>query len=196
MELSFLRRDVELVFARGSGEIPGLGIVGGPFARALRRNLPDRRVGAYAVRYRAHWNQTTVGAGATDLVDRVVAMAKRYPKLEFVLGGYSQGAMVVYLALGGRMWTDLAVPGEYKTLPTQLAPRIRAIALFGNPLVRWGVRMPRRYASITRDFCNPGDPFCTSGRNFIAHLTYGANGSTQRAATFSAQRIRPVARRA
>ncbi|MET0342600.1 MAG: cutinase family protein [Polyangiales bacterium] len=190
------RHDVELVFARGSGEIPGLGIVGRPFARALRRSLPDRRVGAYAVRYRAHWNQTTVGAGATDLVDHIVELARRHPKMQFVLGGYSQGAMVVYLALGGRVWTDLAVRGEYKTLPAQLAPRIKAIALFGNPLVRWGARMPGRYASITRDFCNAGDPVCSSGRNFIAHLTYGTNGSTDRAATFSAQRVRPAVRSA
>ena len=191
-ELSFMRRDVEVIFARGSGEMPGLGIVGRPFARALRASLPGQRVSTYAVSYKAHWNQTSVGAGATDLVDRIEAMAKRYPKLKFVLGGYSQGAMVVYLALGGRMWTDLAQRGEYKVLPARLAPRIKAIALFGNPLVRWGAGVPRRYAGITREFCNPGDPICTSGRNFLAHLTYGANGSTQKAAIFSAQRVRPA----
>ena len=107
----------------------------------------------------------------------------------FVLGGYSQGAMVVYLALGGRIWTDLALRGDYKTLSPRFAPRIKAIVLFGNPLVRWGAHVPARYRNITREYCNPGDPVCTPGRNFIAHLTYGANGSTDKAATFSAQRV-------
>ena len=116
MELSILRRDVEVIFARGSGELPGLGIVGGPFARALRKSLPDRRVGTYAVRYRAHWNQTTIGAGATDLVDRVVAMARRHPKLEFVLGGYSQGRWSCTSRWEGACGGP-AVRGEYKTLP-------------------------------------------------------------------------------
>jgi len=192
LALNIMRRDVAVIFARGSGELPGLGIVGRPFVRAVRASLRDKCVSGHAVSYRALWNQTSVGAGATDLVDRVVSMAKRYPKLKFVLGGYSQGAMVVYLALGGRIWTDLAMRGEYKTLPPRLAPRIKAVVLFGNPLVRWGAQVPRRYASITREFCNPGDPVCTSGRNYLAHLTYGANGSAQRAATFSAQRIQPV----
>jgi cutinase len=187
--VSFRSSDVEVLFARGSGEIPGLGIVGRPFVRSLRANLPDRRISTYAISYRALWNQTSVGAGATDLVDHIVTMAERQPKLQFVLGGYSQGAMVVYLALGGRMWTDLAAKGEYKTLPPQLSTRIKAIVLFGNPLVRFGTKMPGRYAGITRDFCNPGDPICTGGRNFLAHVTYGTNGSTERAAVFSAQKL-------
>lgn len=188
--VSFRSSDVEVVFARGSGEIPGLGIVGRPFVRSLRTNLSDNRISTYAVSYRALWNQTSVGAGATDMVDRIVTMAAQKPKLKFVLGGYSQGAMVVYLALGGRVWTDLANKGEYKTLPPQLAGRIKAIVLFGNPLVRFGAKMPGRYAALTRDFCNPGDPICTGGRNFLAHLTYGTNGSTERAAVFSAQKLR------
>ena len=32
--------DVQLVFARGSGELPGLGIVGDPFSTALTAALP------------------------------------------------------------------------------------------------------------------------------------------------------------
>jgi cutinase len=179
--------DVEVIFARGSGELPGLGIVGRPFFRALRANLRDARATAYAVDYAAHWNQGAVGAGATNLVERLVMRAKEEPHLRFVLGGYSQGAMVVHLALGGSLWGRLVARGSYKTIPPALAPRVSAVVLFGNPLARYGARIPAAYADRTQQFCNPGDPVCTRGRNYLAHLRYG--GSAREAAAFSAARV-------
>ncbi|MDX5024761.1 cutinase family protein, partial [Streptococcus suis] len=45
--------DVEVVFARGTFEGPGVGRVGEAFIEALRQRLPTRSVGVHAVRYPA-----------------------------------------------------------------------------------------------------------------------------------------------
>ena len=179
--------DVEVIFARGSGEMPGLGLVGRPFFRAFRASLRNGRATAYGVNYAAHWNQGSVGAGATDLVERLVMRAEQEPGLRFVLGGYSQGAMAVQLALGGSLWQRFVARDSYKTIPAQLAPRVIAVVLFGNPLARYGARIPAPYADRTHQFCNPGDPVCTHGRNYLAHLTYGS--SAREAGTISAARV-------
>ena len=41
--------DIEVVFARGTNDAPGLGNVGGAFVDALRGKVGGRSVGAYAV---------------------------------------------------------------------------------------------------------------------------------------------------
>src|ERR1700736_2910330 len=45
--------DVEVVFARGSGEPPGVGGVGGAFVDALRGQIGARSLGVYPVNYPA-----------------------------------------------------------------------------------------------------------------------------------------------
>ena len=45
--------DVEVVFARGSGEAPGVGGIGQPFIDALRSDLGNRSLTVYAVNYPA-----------------------------------------------------------------------------------------------------------------------------------------------
>lgn len=182
--------DVELIFARGSGELAGLGIVGRPYYRALRSLLRGLSVSAYAVDYAASWNQSSAAAGATDLVERIVHVAERSPATRFVIGGYSQGASVVNIALGTRAGPILAAGSAYKTIPRELAPRIGAVVLFGNPSKRYGGRVGRTWDNRTREFCNEGDPVCSAGRNYFAHLTYGYNGSASEAARFTAQCLR------
>jgi len=177
--------DVELIFARGSGEIPGLGIVGKPYYRALRSMLRGASVSAYAVDYAASWNQSSAASGATNLVERLLHVAERSPHTRFVLGGYSQGASVVNIALGSRAGPILAGGTPYKTIPRELASHVKAVVLFGNPAKRYGGRVGSVWASKTRDFCNEGDPVCTVGRNYFAHLTYGYNGSAIEAARFT-----------
>jgi cutinase len=41
--------DIEVVFARGTSEGPGLGLVGGAFVNSLRSKVGGRSVGSYAV---------------------------------------------------------------------------------------------------------------------------------------------------
>ena len=48
--------DIEVVFARGTNDAPGLGNVGGAFVDALRGKVGGRSVGAYAVNYPASFD--------------------------------------------------------------------------------------------------------------------------------------------
>ncbi|WP_207309270.1 cutinase family protein [Rhodococcoides fascians] len=60
--------DVDVSFARGTGELPGLGITGTPFVDSLASQLSDRSVSTYAVDYAADFTQASAGPGSRDLV--------------------------------------------------------------------------------------------------------------------------------
>jgi cutinase len=178
--------DVEVVFARGSGELPGLGIVGGPVVNNIKRGLPGKSVASWAVTYAADVAQTSAGPGATALTNHVVEVARQCPGTKFVLGGYSQGASVVDIALG--------IPnflGVGKAIPAELHPRIAAILTFGNPLALTGGKITnnRTFGARAKEFCNLGDPVCGAGVNVLAHITYGTDGSAAQAAQFAIKMI-------
>ncbi|MFE7172397.1 cutinase family protein [Streptomyces sp. NPDC057616] len=179
--------DVDVVFARGSGEAPGLGIVGTPLVKTIRSELPGRSVTSHAVDYAANLSQTSAGPGATAMTDHVRSTAASCPGTAFVLGGYSQGASVTDIALGIR--TTL---GTGRTIPTDLASRVKAVVVFGNPLRLSGRTINTAgtlYGAKAKEFCNTGDPVCGNGNNAAAHLTYHVNGSVQSGARFAAGRI-------
>jgi cutinase len=179
--------DVDVAFARGSGEAPGLGIVGTPFTQSLKNDLPGRSVSVYAVNYAADLAQTSAGPGATDLSNHVKSVAAACPNTVFVIGGYSQGASVTDISIG--------IPtllGTGTTIPTTLASRVKAVVVFGNPLRLYGQTINTAsalYGSKALEFCNFGDPVCANGANILAHLTYGTDGSSTRGAAFAAARI-------
>jgi len=54
--------DVEVVFARGTNEPPGVGIVGQAFVDALSSQVGGRSVGVYAVNYPASDNYLSSAA--------------------------------------------------------------------------------------------------------------------------------------
>ena len=176
--------EVEVVFARGTGEMPGLGITGGPFVRSLQQELSGRTVTSYAVDYAANAAQTSAGPGATDMSSHVREVAAACPGTRFVLGGYSQGATVTDLALGIRFGTTSGT-----AIPADLADRVAAVVVFGNPLGMTGRTIAQSsptYGSRSRDYCNPGDPVCGGGANMAAHLAYASNGATADGARFAA----------
>ncbi|KAL8012471.1 putative cutinase/acetylxylan esterase, alpha/Beta hydrolase [Plasmopara halstedii] len=176
--------DVHIVFARGSGEMPGLGICGTPFVSRITSQLAGKSVSSYAVEYSASISQTSAGPGATDMTKHVVGVAQECPNTVFVLGGYSQGASVTDIAIG--ISTSLGV-GEY--IPETLAPRIKAIVTFGNPLKLQGQTIEsssQLYGSKAIEYCNLGDPVCGNGFNTIAHMTYPTDGSVDKAASQAA----------
>ncbi|MEX5632559.1 cutinase family protein [Parafrankia sp. FMc2] len=182
--------DVDIVFARGTGESPGLGITGTPFVNSLRQNLGGATVSSYAVTYAASTNQTSAGPGATDMTRHVVSVAASCPDTTFVLGGYSQGASVTDISIG-----IPTVLGSGETIPTALAPRVAAVVVFGNPLALSGQHIPTAsplYGSKAREYCNVGDPVCANGSNFYAHILYGFDGSTTDGAAFAAARVRAL----
>lgn len=179
---------VDVVFARGTGERQGLGITGGPFVSSLTEALAGRTVSSYAVVYAANFSQTSAGPGSTDLVNHVAAVAAACPSTSFVLGGYSQGATVVDNAIGLR--TTSSSSGT--VLPTALAPKVKAIVVFGNPLglQRQTIETASAtYGARARSYCNTGDPVCGNGGNFAAHLQYASNGSTTAGAQFAATKV-------
>ncbi|MGW3142726.1 cutinase family protein [Streptomyces sp. NPDC001139] len=179
--------DVEVVFARGTGEAPGLGITGTPLVNGLKSALPGKTVSSYAVDYAANFSQTSAGPGATDMTDRVKTIASNCPATAFVLGGYSQGGSVTDIALG--IPTRL---GTGRTIPPQLADRVKAVVVFGNPLRLSGRTIASAsdlYGAKAKEFCNTGDPVCGNGRNSAAHLTYHLNGSVEQGARFAADKI-------
>ncbi|KAG1689480.1 hypothetical protein DVH05_002149 [Phytophthora capsici] len=172
--------DVHVVFARGSGEMQGLGICGEPLVSGITSNLGGMSVSSYAVNYLASMDQTSAGPGATDMTNHVVSVAQECPNTVFVLGGYSQGGSVTDISLG--IQTML---GTGESIPETLAPRIKAVVTFGNPLKLMGQTIESSsstYGPKAIEFCNQGDPVCGAGFNMMAHLTYATDGSVTTAA--------------
>lgn len=179
--------DVDVPVARGTFEPGTLGlIVGDPVYQAVQNQLRPRSVSGYRVDYPADLGEpASVQKGNTDLVNHVKAQAAACPQQRFVLVGYSQGANVVDNSLG--VSSDGAVVGGpiVATIPAELAPRVAAVLLFGNPIRAIGRQVTGTYQSRTKDYCADGDPICQpGGANFLAHLSYGGDASD--AAAFAA----------
>ena len=91
--------DVEVLFARGTNEPPGVGAVGQAFIDSLRSQVRARPVGVYAVNYTAtDAFASSMPAGAGDARAHVENMAANCPNTRMVLGGNSEGATVIVLA--------------------------------------------------------------------------------------------------
>jgi|SRR5271170_2279645 len=194
--------DVEVVFARGSGEPPGLGSVGGPFADALRGDIGGRSLGIYAINYQASTDfqnpdfPRTVIDGIRDAGAHIESMAKNCPKTKEVLGGYSQGA-----ALAGYVTSAAVPPGVPANLvPPPLAPEIAnhvaAVTLFGTPSNQWlgqygapPIIIGPLYQPKTLELCAQGDSICGDGSSPLAHGLYPVNGMTGQAADFATSHV-------
>jgi cutinase len=177
---------VEVVFARGTDEPPGVGKVGGAFVSALREQT-RKSVGAYAVNYPASKDFLAATNGADDASAHLQQMAVNCPATKLVLGGYSQGAAVVDIVTAA----PVSGLGYHQPLPPQAADHVAAVALFGNPSGRAGQLMSAlspNFAGKTIDLCNPGDPICSTGMEWSSHLGY-VPGLTNKAANFVAGRI-------
>ena len=132
--------DVEVVFARGSGEPPGLGSVGGPFVDALRSQIGSKTLGVYPVNYPASTDFSSGTAFAVTVIDgirdagsHIESMASNCPNTREVLGGYSQGA-----ALAGYVTSAAVPPGVPAAavpapMPPEVANHVAAVTLFGTP---------------------------------------------------------------
>lgn len=181
--------DVEVVFARGSGEAPGLGVLGAPLVRNLSAALAGTSVSSYAVDYAASLDQTSAGPGSRNLVDHVVATAAACPGTRVVLGGYSQGATVVDLALGIRVGLTSGT-----ALPSSVTGRVAAVVVFGNPLGMTGATIARSapaFAARTKEYCASGDSVCGGNGTWSgSHLSYATNGAVPDAAAFAAGLVR------
>jgi cutinase len=167
--------DVELVFARGTAEPPGLGRVGDALANALAPQLGGRSFDTYAVNYPASYNFLSTQNGANDAAARIADMAGRCPGTRIVLGGFSQGASAVSMLAGVAPVGDrIGSIGSAPPLAPDLAGNVAAVAVFGNPGARFGTPLSSngQFAGRTIDLCSGGDPICSAGRDRAAHSNY------------------------
>ncbi|HNF03979.1 MAG TPA: cutinase family protein [Mycobacterium sp.] len=168
--------DVEVIFARGTGEAPGVGRVGQAFIDALATQLGGRTLDSYGVNYPASLNFLAASSGAADAAARIADMSVRCPQTTLVLGGFSQGAAAVSMLAGVPPVGDrVGSIGSAPPLPAAAAARVAAVAVFGNPGVRFGSPLSSAGAFAGRaiDLCAPGDPICeVAGRDRAAHSAY------------------------
>lgn len=197
--------DVEVVFARGTGEAPGVGGVGQAFVDSLRAQLGGKSVEVYPVNYPASSDfsdqtafASTVIDGVRDAGDRVQATAANCPNTRVVLGGYSQGAVVAGFVTAAEVPPGVPAAMVPQPLAPEVADHVAAVALFGKPsgefLRKYGapsIVIGPSYAAKTIDLCTDGDTICNGaagGGPSFAHALYGVDGKTNEAAAFAASR--------
>lgn len=182
--------DVEVIFARGTNEPPGLGRVGDAFVDSLRQQTGGLNILPYGVNYAASKLQLHGGDGANDTIDRVKKSVETCPNTKIVLGGYSQGASVMDIVagvpIGGISWGS--------ALPAQYANNIVAVATFGDVADRSGGTLPSQSAllgSKAIDLCNPNDPICHAGpgNEWSGHTEGYVPVYTTQAAAFVASKL-------
>ncbi|MDT5147402.1 MAG: cutinase [Mycobacterium sp.] len=182
--------NVEVIFARGTNEPPGLGRVGDAFVDSLRQQTGGMNILPYGVNYAASKLQLHGGDGANDTIDRVKKSVEKCPNTKIVLGGYSQGASVMDIVagvpIGGINWGS--------SLPPQYASNIAAVATFGDVADRAGGTLPTQstlLGSKAIDLCNPSDPICHagSGNEWTGHTEGYVPVYTTQAAAFVASKL-------
>ena len=192
--------DVEVVFARATTEPPGIGEVGQAFVDALRSQAGERSVSVYAVNYPATEDfPNSASVGANDARARVQTVAATCPTTRMVLGGYSQGAIVIDLITALPVAFAGFTPAP---MPPEVADHVAAVAVLGNPLDRYLggplTSVSPQFGPKAIDLCVPGDPICSPGNTSMpshdemfsdAHLSYVKSGMAIQAATFAASRL-------
>lgn len=128
--------DIEVVFARGTTEPPGIGRVGQAFVDALRPKVGGRSVGTYAVNYPADYDFLAAADGANDASAHIQYMMGACPNTRLVLGGYSQGAAIIDVISS----VPFPAVGFNNPLPPEASDHIAALAVFGNPTAGSGSR--------------------------------------------------------
>jgi cutinase len=176
--------DVEVIFARGTGEAPGVGGNGQAFVDSLRAQAGGKSVSVYAVNYPASQDYAnSIAAGTGDASAHAQSTAADCPNTRILLGGYSQGAAVV--------------DSMTETMPPEIADHVAAVAVLGNPKSAYAASLAGGplpaisplYTTKTIDLCVQDDPFCSEGGNWLAHDFYGFTGLTAKAAAFAADRV-------
>ncbi|GFG64784.1 cutinase [Mycobacterium kubicae] len=189
--------DAEVVFARGTGEAPGVGPTGEAFINDLRPRIGGKSLGVYAVNYPASDQWATGVDGVRDAGAHVNNMAHTCPKTQMVLSGFSQGAAVMGFV------TSAAVPDgvDPNTVPRPLDPEVAnhvsSVVLFGLPNTRAmeflgqpPVAIGPLYQAKTMKICATDDPVCSEGLNFAAHNSYADGGAMiDQGAAFAASRL-------
>jgi cutinase len=182
--------DVEVIFARGTNEPPGLGRVGDAFVDSLRQQTGGLNIDTYGVNYAASKLQLHGGDGANDTINRVKQAVAKCPNTKIVLGGYSQGASVMDIVAG----VPIGGINFGSSLPADLASHVAAVATFGDIADRAGGSLPAQsamFGSKAIDLCNPNDPICHAGQGneWSGHTEGYIPVYTTQAAAFVASKL-------
>lgn len=176
--------DVQAVFARGTGEPPGVGPTGQAFVDSLRSRLGGKSFEVYPVNYPASDQWDTGLDGIKDAGAHVVSMAKDCPNTEMVLGGYSQGAAIMGFVTSAAVPEGVDPATVPKPMDPEVANHVSSVVLFGMPNVRAmnflgepPVVIGPLYAAKTIKVCATDDPVCSDGLDFAAHNTYADDGA-------------------
>jgi len=188
--------DVEVVFARGTFEAPGVGATGQSFVDALTARLSGKdTVGVYPVNYPASLDFQQASEGVADASNEIESISTNCPNTRIVLGGYSQGAAVAGYTTTETVPAGFVLPtGINGPMPPAVATHVAAVVLFGTP-ADWVVGLADQgappitigqlYEPKTLELCAPGDPVCSpGGLDRSAHSAYKSNGMTDQAADF------------
>jgi cutinase len=189
--------DVQVVYARGTGEDPGVGPTGQAFVDNLRTRVAPRSFDVYAVNYPASDDWGTGVEGIRDAGAHVVSEAQSCPNTKMVLSGYSQGAAVMGFVTSDRVPDGVDPATVPKPLDPAVAEHVSSVVLFGTPNVRAmnylnqpPLAIGPLYAGKTIKVCAPEDPVCSDGMNFAAHDTYASDGAMiDKGAAFAASRL-------
>src|ERR1700757_607915 len=192
--------NIEVVFARGTSEAPGVGATGQAFVDALNARLPGNTVDVYAVNYPASLDFGRAADGIVDASSKIETIAASCSNTKIVLGGYSQGAAVAGYTTTDTVPAGFALPtGISGPMPPAIAAHVAAVVLFGTPdawflnLVDHNappISIGQHYTAKTLQLCATGDPVCfPGGLDRAAHSSYKANGMADQAADFAARQL-------
>ncbi|RDH77487.1 cutinase family protein [Mycolicibacterium moriokaense] len=183
--------DVELVFARGTFEPPGVGGIGQSFVDAVRSQAKGKSVSVYPVNYPASTDFPTALQGIRDAANHIEATAAGCPETEIVLGGFSQGAAVAGFVTSDAVPSGTTFADVPDPMPPDVAGHVAAVALFGKPSPKFmeaidtpPVEIGPLYRDKTIDMCIVNDPVCSGTGDGANHALYNKNGMTDQAANF------------
>ncbi|PTU20418.1 hypothetical protein P175DRAFT_0481787 [Aspergillus ochraceoroseus IBT 24754] len=151
-------KEYTFIFARGTTEFGNMGAVVGPPVASKLSDLTGGKVAVQGVDYPAsiEGNIAMGAAGGPDMVSLVEKAISQCPDTKILLGGYSQGAMVVHNAAS--------------KLP---AGKVVGAVTFGDP---FKIQDPPNVGKF-KTWCAMGDPVCLNGFNVMAHLSYGGDAA-------------------
>lgn len=191
--------DVEVVFARGTGEPPGLGETGEAFVDTLRSRIGTRSLGVYPVDYPATTDFPTGLDGIRDASTHIESTAANCPNTNMVLGGFSQGAAVMGFVTSAEVPDGVNPASVPKPMPPDVTNHVAAVTLLGAPSNRFmntigepPIVIGPLYAPRTITLCTPADPVCSDGGDWAAHTQYTNDGMVDQAVDFAVGHLGPA----
>lgn len=192
--------DIQVVFARGTDDPPGVGPTGQAFIDALRARIGQQAFDVYPVNYPANFDWRRSGEdGIRDAGAHVVSMAHDCPDTQMVLGGFSAGAAVMGFLTSAEVPAGIDPATVPKPLDPNVASHVSSVVLFALPsdttlnfLGQPPVVIGPLYQAKTIQVCAASDPICSAGGSFEVHKSYPSNAPViDQGAAFAASRLVP-----